>query len=174
MDTNLKIKNDRPDGAGIRIQAWDGVPPTYDSADRRAKAALGAAKATDIDVLKDDTKSDEKDVIEKLPEGYSKMPKASLIVLLEERKKLGHPVEIDEADTVAILREKIEATYPEVVGDDEDKKEPEAKEKPKVSDADTTYNFKEGNMLQEITLSSNEEKTITVSSGHFLTIKIDE
>lgn len=174
MDTNLKIKNDRPDGAGIRIQAWDGVPPTYDSAEQRAKAALGSAKASDIDALKQESKPAEKDVVEKLPEGYAKMPKASLIVLLEERKKLGHPVEIDEADTVAILREKIEATYPEVIGDEEEKKEPETKEKPKVSDADTTYNFKEGNLLQEITLASSEEKTITVSSGHFLTIKIDE
>lgn len=174
MDTNLKIKNDRPDGAGIRIQAWDGVIPTYDSEEQRANA-LGGAKATDIDALKT-TKKAEKDVVEKLPEGYDKLKKAELVELLETRKKMGHAVELDEADTVAILREKIEATYPEVIGDDEEK-EPEApppvdtKPKPAV---ETKYDFKAGNLLQEVTLASNEEKTITVSSGHFLTIKIDE
>lgn len=171
MDTNLKIKNDRPDGASIRVQAWDGVIPTYDNAEQRANA-LNSAKAVDVDAPKTD-KPDEPQMVEKLPEGYDKLKKAELVELLESRKSLGHDVVLDENDTVAILRGKIEATYPEIETDEKLPEAPKEKEKPKAA-AETKYNFSAGNLLQEATLAANEEKVFSVTSGLFLTIKIDE
>lgn len=168
MQTDLKIKNDRPDGASIRIQAWDGKLPTYDSEEQRAKA-LGAAKAVDVDAPEENPSASEP--VEALPENYKKLNKGELVALLVSRKEAGHEVVLDEADTMPILREKIEATYPAASEPVEVKKKEAVKESPVI---DPQYSFQAANLLQESVLSVGQEKVFSVTSGLFLTIKIDE
>jgi hypothetical protein len=168
MQTDLKIKNDRPDGASIRIQAWDGKLPTYDSEEQRAKAAE-AAKAVDIDAPVENPAPSEP--VEALPENYKKLNKAELVALLVFRKEAGHEVVLDEADTMPILREKIEATYPAPSEPVEGAAEAGEKESPVIN---PQYSFQAANLLQESVLSVGQEKVFSVTSGLFLTIKIDE
>lgn len=162
-ETNIKIKNDRPDGASIRIQAWDGKLPTYDS-DAQRGAALKAVAAVDADA----PAVEEAKTGESLPENYAKLKKDELIALANERKAAGFPIELEETDTVAVLRVKIEGTYEAPAVD-------EAPEKPvKAVAVDPQCSFSEAKLLKEETLGVGVEKVLTISSGHFLTIKIDE
>lgn len=163
--SDLKIKNDNPNGQSIRVQAWDGKIPTYDSEAQRATAA---ASAFDVD----SPPAEGGEPVEKLPEGYDKFLKPQLIELANARKEAGKEIHLDEADTVKVLREKIEATYP-VVEESEESEESESDE-PQPSPVAARYDFNSGNLLQEKTLAVGEEKVFSVSSGTFITIQIDE
>lgn len=163
--TELKIKNENPNGASIRVQSWSGKVPTYDSEQQRGKAL--AAHAHDID--NPPAAPAPAEPVEALPEGYDKLKKAELVELAQSRKDAGKEIEFEESDTVAVLREKIEATYsaPQAPAEPVEEKEESAP-------VELKYTFKDGNLLQEQTLSVGQEKVFGIDADTFLTIKIDQ
>lgn len=163
MSSELKIKNQQPDGQRIRVQFWDGSIPTYDSEKQRREAQNRAVQAVDIDAAPAESEG------EKLPEGYDKLKKDELIALANARKEAGKEITLEETDTVKILREKIEATYP-APAESEGDEDGEEDESPVI---DPQYSFGAQNLLQEQVLDLGEEKVFAVSGKMFITIKID-
>lgn len=164
MESTLRIKNENPKGASLRIQYWNGKLPTYDSEKQRAEALESKLTGTDPDGNPILT-GNEQEVVETLPDNFEKLKKAELAELATQRG-----IDVTADDTVATLKEKITASYPEAPAEPEEKKEKPAKEDDVIKD----YKFKSGNLLQEQVLGVGSEKVITVSSDVFVTIKVDE
>ena len=173
-DTKIKIKNDNSEGKSLRIQAWNGKLPTYDSEQQRG-AALANATSHGVDAAGNaEPLPGAPAPADVLPKDFAKLKKEELIVLANARKSAGKNIELDEADTVAILRAKIQDTYPEPEGDDDGKAAKTAANEPAQAanaGAAVNFNFSTGALLQEITLTPGEEKVIAVTAGMFITIK---
>jgi len=165
-DVNVKLKNDQPGGAALKLQFWNGALPVYNS-DAQKAAALASAVAVDVDAKAAETGGAP---VETLPENYKKLNKAELVALLVSRKEAGHHVELDDQDTVPVIKAKIEATYPAVEAGEEVVAQNVAAAASLVPD----YSFSASNLLQEIELLSGEEKVFGINDSVFLTIQVSK
>lgn len=173
--TDIKMKNTNAEGKSLRIQSWNGALPTFDNEQQRG-LARAAALGVDASGNPVDAGNPPAVPVEALPKDFAKYKKEELITLANSRKDAGKDITLDEADTVAILREKITATYPEPVEEEEGTETEKAPAEPaQAANAGhaANFTFKPGALLSEITLTPGEEKVIGVTAGMFITIKED-
>lgn len=165
---DIKIKNTNSEGKGLRIQHWNGKIPTYDTEQQRAAALAKAVDENGNDEILAGSVQVEP---AKEPVDIAKLKKDDLIShVLEMAALAGKEIEIAEDDTKAMIIEKFEALEISL-----DPAKPEVAGLPKAEQTLVPrYNFANSNLLKEETLSSGEEKMISVTAGFFITIKEEE
>lgn len=196
LETTIKVKNDNPAGAALRVQYWNGKLPTYDSEKQRGEV-LKAQTAVGVDGNGNPTTQDNPDLQvgttagspapneqaqadanaaaagDAMPDNFAKLKKAELVDLLATRKAAGYDVSYDEEnDTVASLREKITGTYAAQKAASGEPAIDTAKDSVN-SGAVTTFDFSTGALLQEQTIDAGGEKVLTITQGCFITLKLD-